>query len=54
MYFVIEDSEQLKRLEVSEEAFVQVIAANDRYHPKLTRASLVYYNNMIVTGKQNT
>ncbi len=45
MYFIIEDKEQLSRLEISDEAFVQVIAANDRYHPKLTRASLVYYHN---------
>lgn len=45
MYFVIEDKEQLERLETSDDAFVQVIAANDSYHPKLTRASLIYYNN---------
>lgn len=45
MYFVIEDKDQLNRLELSDEAFVQVIAANDNYHPKLSRASLVYYHN---------
>ena len=45
MYFTIENTEQLNRLEVSDEAFVQVIAANDNYHPKLTRPSLIYYNN---------
>jgi len=45
MYFIIENEEQLKKLETTDEAFVQVIAANDNYHPKLTRASLVYYNN---------
>jgi len=45
MYFVIEDKEQLSKLELSEEAFVQVVAANDNYHPKLTRLSLVYYHN---------
>lgn len=45
MYFVIENNEQLDRLEKSEEAFVQLIVSNDNYHPKLTRPSLVYYHN---------
>jgi hypothetical protein len=45
MYFVIEDKSQLSKLDPVEEAFVQVIAANDNYHPKLSRLSLVYYHN---------
>ena len=45
MYFVIENEEQLSRLELSDEAFIQVIQANDRFHPKLSRPSLIYYNN---------
>jgi hypothetical protein len=45
MYFVIENKEQLDRLELSKEAFVQIITSNDNYHPKLSRASLIYYNN---------
>mgnify|MGYP003653664010 CR=1 FL=1 len=45
MYFIIENQEQLSQLEVSDEAFIQVITSNDYYHPKLTKASLVYYNN---------
>ena len=45
MYFIIENEEQLSRLELSEEAFIQVIQANDNFHPKLSRASLIYYNN---------
>lgn len=45
MYFIIENKEQLSRLEVSEDAFIQVVTSNDYYHPKLTRPSLVYYNN---------
>lgn len=45
MYFVIEDKSQLNRLEPVDEAFVQVITANDNYHPKLTKVSLIYYNN---------
>jgi len=45
MYFIIENEEQLSRLELSDEAFIQVIQANDRFHPKLSRPSLVYYHN---------
>ena len=45
MYFIIEDKEQLQRLELSDEAFMQIVTSNDYYHPKLSRASLVYYNN---------
>lgn len=45
MYFVIESQDQLERLGHSENCFVQVIPLNDRYHPKLTGVSLVYYNN---------
>ena len=45
MYFIIENKEQLSKLEVSEDAFIQIVTSNDYYHPKLTRASLIYYNN---------
>lgn len=45
MYFIIENKEQFSKLEVSDTAFVQVITANDYYHPKLTTVSLIYYNN---------
>ena len=45
MYFVIESQDQLDRLGHSENCFVQVIPLNDKYHPKLTGVSLVYYNN---------
>ena len=45
MYFVIENKEQLSRLELSDEAFIQIVTSNDYYHPKLSRASLIYYNN---------
>ena len=45
MYFVIESQDQLDRLGHSQECFVQVIPLNDKYHPKLTGASLVYYND---------
>jgi uncharacterized pyridoxamine 5'-phosphate oxidase family protein len=45
MYFIIEDKEQLDRLEVSDQAFIQIVTSNDYYHPKLARVSLIYYNN---------
>ena len=45
MYFIIEDKEQLDKLEMSDQAFIQVVTSNDYYHPKLTRVSLIYYNN---------
>lgn len=45
MYFIIEDKDQLGRLEVADSAFIQVITSNDYYHPKLARVSLVYYHN---------
>jgi len=45
MYFIIEDKDQLSRLETSDQAFIQVIASNDYYHPKLARVSLIYYHN---------
>ena len=45
MYFIIEDKEQLERLKVEEQAFIQVVTSNDYYHPKLARVSLIYYNN---------
>jgi uncharacterized pyridoxamine 5'-phosphate oxidase family protein len=47
MYFIIEDKEQLSRLEMSDQAFIQVVTSNDNYHPKLARVSLIYYNNSI-------
>jgi peroxiredoxin family protein len=45
MYFVIESQEQLGRLGPSENCFIHVIPLNDKYHPKLTGVSMVYYNN---------
>jgi uncharacterized pyridoxamine 5'-phosphate oxidase family protein len=45
MYFIIEEKEQFLKLEMSDQAFIQVISSNDYYHPKLARVSLIYYNN---------
>ena len=45
MYFIIEDKDQLSRLEVADSAFIQVVTSNDYYHPKLARVSLIYYHN---------
>lgn len=45
MHFIIEIENQLSELSPVDECFVQVIADNSRYHPKLTGVSLVYYHN---------
>lgn len=45
MYYIVEKKEQLDRLPIVKSAFIQVVAKNSHYHPKLTSASLVYYNN---------
>jgi len=45
MYFIIETSEQLSKLSPSESCFIQVVSSSDRYHPRLSRCSLVYYND---------
>lgn len=45
MYFIVETLEQFSKLPVADECFVQIITANNNYHPKLTYASLVYYHN---------
>lgn len=45
MYYIIENIDQLAKLDPCESGFIQVISSNDSYHPKLTKASLIYYNN---------
>jgi hypothetical protein len=45
MYFIIETSDQLSKLSPSDSCFIQVIPSSDRYHPELSRCSLVYYND---------
>ena len=45
MHFIVETDEQLLKLHPSDEAFVQIITNNSRYHPKLSWVSLVYYHN---------
>ena len=45
MYYIIEKSEQLSRLVKSDTAFVQLIVSDYTYHPKLSKPSLIYYNN---------
>jgi len=44
MYFIIETLDQLSKLTSSESCFVQVIPSSNRWHPALSRCSLVYYN----------
>lgn len=45
MYFIIETEEQLQKLKIEDTCFIQIISSNDKYHPVLTRASLLYYRN---------
>ena len=45
MYFIIESQEQLGKLTPKESCFVNVVSTNDQTHPKLSRISLVYYND---------
>ena len=45
MYFVIEDVNQLAQLQPEQSCFIQVISGNDKFHPKLSTTSLIYYNN---------
>jgi hypothetical protein len=45
MYFIIETKDQLDRLGLSKECFVQVITNNQKYHPKLATPSIIYYHN---------
>ena len=45
MYFVVEHIDQLCNMSPSDSCFIQVIAGNDKCHPKLTQPSLIYYND---------
>ena len=45
MYFIVETQDQLCQLSPKDNCFIQVIPSSDRYHPRLSRCSLVYYNN---------
>ena len=45
MYFIVETIEQFCQMQQSEECFVQLISGNDKFHPKLSYPSLLYYND---------
>jgi len=45
MYFIVETTEQFSQMQQSEECFVHLISGNDKYHPKLSYPSLLYYND---------
>jgi hypothetical protein len=45
MYFIVETQDQLCQLSPKDNCFIQVIPSSDRYHPTLSRCSLVYYND---------
>jgi len=45
MYFIVETIDQFSQMQRSEECFVQLISGNDKFHPKLSYPSLLYYND---------
>ena len=45
MYFIVEQIDQLEKMHVQKSCFIQVISANDNYHPQLSSVSLIYYND---------
>lgn len=45
MYFIVETTDQLCKLSPTDTCFIQVIPSSDRYHPMLSRCSLIYYND---------
>lgn len=45
MYFIIETEEQLNKLPIAEECFINLITSSDNYHATLSTPSLIYYNN---------
>jgi len=45
MYFIVETIEQFSRMEHTDECFIQLISGNDKFHPKLSYSSLLYYND---------
>jgi hypothetical protein len=45
MFYIVETSEQLDRLEQYDECFIRIVTGNDSYHPLQTYPVLVYYRN---------
>lgn len=45
MFYIIETNQQLARLPLEESCYIEVITANDNYHPALSTISLIYYRS---------
>lgn len=45
MHYLIENIDQFSNLQVSDQAYVRLIAGNDNSHPLIDQPSLVYYNS---------
>lgn len=45
MYFIVETIEQFQQMSPVGECFVQLISGNDKFHPKLSYPSSLYYND---------
>lgn len=43
MFYIIETSGQLHKLDATKECYIEVISNNDNYHPALSTVSLIYY-----------
>ena len=45
MYYIVETSEQLSKLEPSNDCFIDIITLNDHFHPAINSVSVIYYHN---------
>ncbi len=43
MFYIIETNQQLARLDPQKSCYIEIITANDNYHPALSSLSLIYY-----------
>ncbi len=43
MFYIIETNQQLARLDPQKSCYIEIITANDNYHPALSSVSLIYY-----------
>lgn len=43
MFYIVETRRQLSRLSSQESCYIEIITANDNYHPALSSVSLIYY-----------
>ena len=49
-FYIVETKEQLQRLHLQEECYINVIPLSDNYHPILSEVSLIYYKPRFTKG----